>query len=285
MHHPGRHPYAACRAALGTMHGKGALMAPALAREVGLDVVEIPVDTDALGTFSGEVPRRLAPVDAAITKARLAMAASGCRLGLGSEGTFGPDPQLPFVHSDIELVVLVDGESGAAIVEAARGVWPMHRQVSVASADELPEVLAGADFPQHALIVRAESGDPSGVVKGIRDEARLVEAVTAAIDASPVGRAIVEHDLRAHCSPSRQAVIVQATERLAARLRCLCPNCSAPGWGVSRSTVGLPCSWCGGTDTSAVRSHVWTCTVCQFERDVPVDEVSSSPEWCQRCNP
>lgn len=260
-------------------------MAPALAQQVGVEVVEVPVDTDALGTFSGEVPRRLAPVDAAIAKARLAMAASGCRLGLGSEGTFGPDPHLPFVHSDIEHVVLVDGESGTVIVEAARGFWPLHRRVTVSAAAELTGFLATADFPRHALIVQSEGGDRALLAKGIRDHAQLVVAVTRALDGSPVGRAIVEHDLRAHCSPTRRAVIAGAAERLAERLRRLCPSCGAPGWGVTRTAVGLPCRWCGSADTNAIRSHVWSCVACDAEHDIPVADAASSPEWCLHCNP
>ena len=72
------------RAALATMHGKEAAIAPAFRDRLGL-VLETPqvIDTDALGTFTGEIPRVGSMRKTAIAKARLGMAATGLALLLG----------------------------------------------------------------------------------------------------------------------------------------------------------------------------------------------------------
>jgi hypothetical protein len=141
-------PFAGRTAALGTMHGKEAALGPALA--AGLDlglVVPAGIDTDALGTFTGEVRREGTPLDAARRKAALAMAATGLRVGLASEGTFGPHPDTPFLTVDIEIVVLVDRETGLEVVGrsvttdvVAVGAW-------AASVDEALAVATRACFP------------------------------------------------------------------------------------------------------------------------------------------
>ena len=53
----GSHPYRGKRAVLATRHDKLPLVAPQLAAHVGLEVVAHEVDTDSLGTFTGDRPR------------------------------------------------------------------------------------------------------------------------------------------------------------------------------------------------------------------------------------
>lgn len=111
-------PYLGKRAALATMHGKEAVTGPAFRGALGL-IVEPPmgIDTDALGTFTGEVPRIGTMRDAAIATARLGMAASGLPIGIASEGSYGPHPRIPSVPSGVELMVLVDDVLGIVVVE------------------------------------------------------------------------------------------------------------------------------------------------------------------------
>src|SRR5690242_3589602 len=54
----GHHPYAGQRIGLATMHGKELAPAPPFRRVLRAEVVVAPqLDTDELGTFTGEVPR------------------------------------------------------------------------------------------------------------------------------------------------------------------------------------------------------------------------------------
>ena len=76
------------RLIIGTRHHKDQVLAPLLEANLGVHT-EVPTefDTDAWGTFSGEVERKLAPLDAAREKCLKALQETGCDLGVASEGT------------------------------------------------------------------------------------------------------------------------------------------------------------------------------------------------------
>lgn len=84
-------PYAGSRAGLATKHGKLTSVAGPL-DDLGMRVEAVEIDTDAFGTFSGDVPRPAGPHATAVRKARCGMAVSGLPLALASEGSFGSDP-------------------------------------------------------------------------------------------------------------------------------------------------------------------------------------------------
>jgi hypothetical protein len=279
-------------AVLATRHGKLGLIAPALAR-VGYALRTVDVDTDTLGTFSGEVPRPGAPRDVAVAKARLAMVAAGVGVGVASEGTVGPSPLVPFANADIELVVLVDDTLGIAVVGRHIG-----HELRVIGEDVTPGQLArpgaiddlfaraGVGGPDgHHLIVRPAAGAPDPVVKAVGDRDVLSAAVVRCADASPDGRARIETDLRAHLCPSRRPAIVAAADDLARRLASRCPACASPGWGVVRALPGRPCADCG-VPTRAPRADVEACVACEEERERPRPDVTPvDPAQCDRCNP
>ena len=279
-------------AVLATRHGKLDLIAPALA-PVGYVVRAVEVDTDALGTFTGEVPRPGPPRDVAVAKARLAMDATGVRAGVASEGTVGPSPLVPFATAVTELVVFVDDVLGITVV----GRHVSH-DLRVVGEDVTPELLgppsAVADLlvragvggeGGHHLIVRPAAGLPDPVVKAIADPDTLLAAVLRCAAASPDGRARVETDLRAHLCPSRRPAIAAAAADLAGRLGARCPVCASPGWGMVRSVSGRPCADCGAP-TSAVRADVEACVACPEERERPRADLGPvDPAQCSWCNP
>ena len=84
------------RAALGTMHGKAAAIAPPLARLGITLVVPEGLDNDRFGTFTAEVPREGTMEYAARAKARSAIAATGSSVGIASEGAY--------THVDAEVI-------------------------------------------------------------------------------------------------------------------------------------------------------------------------------------
>ena len=87
-------PYAGRRIALATMHAKERAIAPPILKELGAElVVPEQIDTDALGTFSGEIERQGTMGEVAVRKARLGMAATDLKIGVASEGTYGPHPE------------------------------------------------------------------------------------------------------------------------------------------------------------------------------------------------
>ena len=99
------HPYFDQPIVLTSKHKKLILIQPAFQEIAGLTVVEQDLDTDLLGTFSGEVERAFPQLETAIRKAELGLIKTGANLGLASEGSIGPDPLIPFAISNIEHMV------------------------------------------------------------------------------------------------------------------------------------------------------------------------------------
>ena len=105
------HPYAGYTAVLATMHGKEEAIREPFIDGLGLDIVTPNIiDTDVFGTFTGEIRRETGIKDTAIAKARLGMQLTGLPIGIASEGSFGPHPEIPMIPADIELMVLVDSQ-------------------------------------------------------------------------------------------------------------------------------------------------------------------------------
>jgi len=277
--------YAGRAAVLATKHDKLPLVAPPLAA-VGLEVVAVAVDTDRLGTFTGEIPRPGSARDTAIAKARLAMAATGIPLGLASEGSIGPHPATPLLTVDVELVVLVDDDRDIIVWAAATGTDTMAATQVVAPGQDPTGLVGRFDLPHHAVIVRPNQGPPAPVFKGLRHPADIDAAVAACAAASPDQRARLETDLRAHHCPSRRPVIRLAAERLATRLAARCPTCASPGWGPIDIVTGVPCDWCA-TPVDDVRAEVDGCPACghRAERATVGPDATADPGRCPRCNP
>jgi hypothetical protein len=90
---------------IASMHKKEKVLKPLLEKELGVICkVAENLNTDFLGTFSGEVERIISPLDAARQKCVLAMELSNCDLAVSSEGSFGPHPIYGFIPCDDELL-------------------------------------------------------------------------------------------------------------------------------------------------------------------------------------
>lgn len=272
------------------MHGKRAAIAPALADEVGLVLDVAPgIDTDALGTFTGEIARPGTMEETAILKARLGLKASGLALAVASEGSYGAHPLFPFIPGGLEMIVLVDDRLGLIIKETMIADETNYQHATAASADELGPFLSRARFPSHGLIVRSNqlgaAAAPS-LRKGVVDAAALAEAVSSCAGQSADRLAFVQSDMRAHYNPTRMAVIAKLAQRLAKRVASLCPQCRAPGWGVVGVERGLACEACG-VPTELAQAEIWGCGVCSERCSLPrPDGMEAAPaRHCPWCNP
>ena len=101
-------PYAKARIALATRHGKEQALERPLRWGLGAELQICNVDTDQLGTFSGEIERREDALSTCRTKAQMGLAATGLALGLASEASFGPHPAMPMLAVGQELLVFLD---------------------------------------------------------------------------------------------------------------------------------------------------------------------------------
>jgi hypothetical protein len=280
--------YAGATAVLATKHGKQRVIAPALHATAGL-FVAVPdgIDTDLLGTFTGEVERRGDMLQAAVAKARLAMAAAGSPLGLASEGSFGPHPGAPFFAAGLELLVLVDDEAGVVIREERLVEDTNFAHLVLDPRDDPGPWLERVGFPSHAVIVRPNAGASSRVTaKGLIDTREAELAVVAAARESADRRARIETDMRAHLNPTRMRSIATLARDLGARIATPCPGCEAPGFGRAESLPGLPCGWCG-RPTGLVLGELWACDRCGRveERPRPDGALEADPGHCPSCNP
>lgn len=265
--------------ALGTMHGKEAILAPPLA-ELGIGLRVADIDTDRFGTFTAETPRAGDMLQAARAKARAAIAATGLPVGMASEGAYGPHPAVPFVALGRELLLWHDARNGQELVEWATDRAPRHDHHEVADLTEAAGFLSRVGFPQTAVIVAPGAALPP-VAKGLRDAAGLERAVAEAVRVA--GRAFLQTDMRAHMNPRRMEVIGRLAEAFARRLATPCGGCGAPGFGLIRSAPGLPCRDCG-TPTGEIGDDICGCSLCGVETVRPRAELAD-PAHCPICNP
>jgi len=279
---PGRHPWGGEVAALATKHGKQHQFGPPLAERVGLDVIVADVDTDRLGTFSGEIPRPGSPLETARHKAQWAIDHTGARFGLASEGCFGPHPDAPFVAIGRELALCLDARDGCEIVERMVSTDTNFQHLEVTELPVSPAFLASARFPTHALVV-SPPGEMTPMFKGLQDLDAVESAVARCL--SRTGRALIQTDMRAHLNPTRQRALAELAGRLASRVDHLCPACGVPGWGIVAVETGLACEWCA-QPTALVACDVFGCarTACAARTRQPRVELAP-PGQCPACNP
>ena len=276
---PAEGPYRGARIAVGTRHGKQHQFSPAFTDVLGAELITPPdLDTDRLGTFTGERPRERTAMEAARAKAAMAMDATGLSCGLASEASYGPLPGSG-VPGHEEILLFCDTVRGIEVLEGYRSTEVPESSHRVSRVDELPGSLLDG-LPRQAVIVRPEAGF-DGIVKGIHGVADLRAAIAAA--SAGTGVAIVEPDLRAHHNPSRREVLRRLARTLAERLATPCPSCGCPGFGRTGTEPGLPCETCG-TPTALVRNEIHDCPACGHSLTSAVAELAK-PRDCPACNP
>jgi hypothetical protein len=281
--------FAGTVAALGTRHGKERVIGPTLDAELGIRVeVVSDFDTDRFGTFTREIPREGTARETARLKARTAVEThSRARFGLASEGSFGPHPSVPFVAGGIELVLLIDRETGFELIGVDVTLETNFASTCVTTVDEAHAFADHVSFPSHGLIVIAapsEKPEPAlGMTKGIVDPSQLERAVEQALRLHR--HAWLETDMRAHHNPTRMRSIERAVQALARAAHSLCPACARPGYVPVERVGGLPCADCG-EPTGKARAEVLACAGCGRREERPLAGASSATAYdCPLCNP
>lgn len=281
------HPYLGFKAAIATMHGKEAVMAPIFHHWLGINLVRAEnINTDLFGTFAGEIPRQGTMLETARKKAIAAIESSGCRIGIGSEGSFGPDPNIPFLASGSEIVLLYDAHRDHEIYIHRKTVTNFDHLVIHPDQDPTG-FLTRVGFPDHAIVLKPEdSVDPDAIVKGIRDPELINEHIRLMAGRSATGRAIIQTDMRAHHNPTRMKSIRLISKRLALRVRRLCPGCGLPGFGPVDVVRGLGCADCEAP-TPMIKAVVYSCRgcSCRLLRHKRPENYRADPRHCLHCNP
>ena len=268
-----------------TRHKKETLLAPIFQKKIGCQIIHIDsIDTDTLGTFTREIPRQGTQREAARKKAELGAELTGCRFGLGSEGSFITDPWTGMMPWNMEMVLLLDMENGREVTGIAQGPG-MSLQGEVKDWESLEKLAAQAGFPYHHLIIRPDNADQPVTAKGISNTGDLRAAFEDALSKSQRQQVFVENDLRAHCNPTRQAMIINAAHNLLERLQSACPACGLSDFWITGILHGKPCRSCG-KPTRMPQGEQWSCTHCCYtETRERNNEPFAAPAQCEYCNP
>lgn len=270
---------------IATKHEKEKVIAPILEKELGVKCfVATNVDTDELGTFTGEIDRNDDPITTARKKCLLAMELNNCDLAIASEGSFGPHPSIFFVNSDDEILLFMDKKNNLEIIIRELSTVTNFSGSEIKTEKELTEFAVNANFPSHGLILKKSKDDFENMVKGITHAEQLNHVFYNLIN--NFGTAYAESDMRAMYNPTRMKVIEGATVKLANKIGALCPNCDTPGFGITDSNPGLPCELCN-FPTRSTLSYSYTCQKCDFKKEekYPNGKKLENPMYCNICNP
>jgi hypothetical protein len=268
-----------------TRHGKEAVIGPPLQSMLGISYkVSTLVNTDTLGTFSGEIEREHDALTTVRNKCIAAFENEGANLCLASEGSFYPDPNIPYVTINDELLLFKDFTNDFELVVRSTTHETNFAGTVIFNQQELLEFAQRVNFPSHAIILRPDQHDFTEIYKGIQSQARLIETGEKLFN--KYNQLYAETDMRAHLNPTRMKHIASLSLQLAERLTHACKECGFPGFGVTSVQKGLPCRWCG-MPSNYVKSHVCTCAACNHSEIIPFPNGKThiDPMYCNYCNP
>ena len=270
---------------IASMHQKEQVLQPLLEASLKVNVaVAAGLNTDLLGTFSGEVERIADPMSTARKKCELAMDLTGSDLAIASEGSFGAHPAAFFLPANEEWLLLIDRKHQLEIHARHLSTDTNFAAQEFSSLEELNVFASKVGFPSHGLILRRSKDELEGILKGITDPHQLRTAALQLLETQGAG--YVETDMRAMFNPSRMQVIGETAQLLLQKLNSYCPSCQLPGFAIMAAEPGLPCSLCG-TPSSAELAHLLICSHCQHQEKVlfPHGKQTEDPQYCQVCNP
>ena len=270
---------------IATKHGKEKVIAPFLEQGLGVKCfVAIDLDTDKLGTFTGEVERNDDPLTTARNKCYMAMDLTNCDLAIASEGSFGPHPTIFFIPADDEILIFVDKINGLEIIVRELSTETNFNGSEIKTKEKLLEFAANANFPSHGLILRKSRYEFADIVKGITNVEELINVFNSLID--KFGTAYIETDMRAMYNPTRMKVIESVAKKLIKKINTLCPVCNMPGFGITNAKEGLPCELCNFPTRSTI-SYIYSCQKCNYKKEekYPKGKQTEDPMYCDYFNP
>ncbi len=273
------------QAIVATKHQKDSLLATVFSETLHWEFLPTPmIDTDQLGTFSGEIPRNLSPLEAAKAKIALLPNNTNATIFIANEGTFTAHPQIPFITADIELIYVYDSLNN----------WEFHTyhidtehsafEKQFTQTAEALQIAEENAFPQQAVIVSIKkNGLIQKVWKGLQTTADLLEALRTVEQFDATCEKIISADLRAMYNPTRQTVLRRTAEKLLQELQTFCPQCETPAFLPNVTEKGLPCEWCGNP-TYLVAKEISNCKSCGYTI-TKTHTHKANPMYCMHCNP
>lgn len=270
---------------IATKHQKEKVVGPLLDRALGTQsVVTTDLDTDLFGTFSGERDRSDTALNTLRSKCLAGMDKLNGDLGFASEGSFGTHPDIPFVHVNEELVMLIDKKHNLELIGRHISTDTNFNGSKIYNLEEALAFSEKVGFPGHGLIVKSTKHATSTLAKGLTEKRKLIQVVENGLD---IAESLwIETDMRACFNPTRVKAIRNATIDLIHKIESECPECSTPGFQIRSTQSGLPCSQCG-FPTRSILSVTRACLGCGFEvsESAPSGKKFEDPTYCDYCNP
>lgn len=280
-------PFKGRKLVIATMHQKERVIAPLLKKHLGAEII-VPrqFNTDKFGTFTREIKRAGSQLETARKKAYAAMASEGVDLGVSSEGSFDMHPSIPFVQSNLELVLFIDKKNRHEIRGHHRTQETNIDGQYVRSAKEALDFAKKIGFPEHGIILRKNKDGRRGIYKNIQTAEELVQKANKMFSGLFTKRIFVEADMRAHRNPTRMKAIEKATEDLIKNIASLCPKCRAHGFSAVDFEKGLKCALCNAP-TDLPLYEIYLCDVCRhLEKKLAAGHGAvADSQHCEYCNP
>jgi ribosomal protein L37E len=267
-----------------TKHKKEKVIAPVFTEKLNcLTIVTDNFDTDKFGTFSGEIARKDQAKETCINKAKAAAEQYNIDYAISSEGSFGPDPVVPFIPCNLEIMVFLDLKNNLTISEQLHSNEANYAHLDIDSSTLYDDFLQKIKFPSHGVMLK-EMHTLQVIEKGIVERNTLDLLIQNQLKIHTSLR--IETDMRAMYNPTRMKNIGILAEKLASRIIKNCPQCSNPGFGSIRPYGHLNCEWCG-SKTKLYQLQQNFCEHCDYFENKPRPDakVKAPPDYCDYCNP
>lgn len=268
-----------------TKHGKEEVMRPLLEETLKAKCyVTSDFNTDAFGTFSGEISRDQDALSTLRKKCLSAMDYYKVDLAIASEGSFGPHPTFFFSSADDEMVMLMDRKNNLEIVGRELSLETNFAVKEITDKATFKDFLKQIQFPSHKVILKSSALIWEEIHKDISTEEEIYAVFEEMLSRYP--SVYLETDMRAMHNPTRMTVIEKAVENLIKKIDSCCPICETPGFSIVKSVTGLPCQSCN-TLTKSILYNVVQCQKCNHEEKsyFPRNLKFEDPTFCDNCNP
>ncbi len=137
------------------MDKKGAIFAPLFHKYFSATIVESKkVDTDQLGTFSGEVKRNRDLRSVLRKKAMLGLEETELSFGIASEGSFGPHPSVPFIECNRETLIFIGLERDSEVFSHVISTENKAEYIEAENIDQIKTFLKRIHFGYQGVIVK-----------------------------------------------------------------------------------------------------------------------------------
>jgi hypothetical protein len=266
-----------------TKHGKESVIKCVFEQDPTLDLQHLYFDTDTLGTFSGEIPRTLSPLDAVRQKCLWALAHSSVRMAIATEGSFGAHPYLLGLPLHSELVMLKDSTTQKEWVEHLQTIETNFHADTLLTEDDLINFAKRMHFGVNGILLSADKSGPSF----LKDAKTMTELLHQFNEIKKQCKSVyAQTDMRAHRNEKRMEKIQLLASRLYTRLKTPCPSCKNAGFGMTGITKGAPCSACHRATDSPL-SEIHSCQFCSYSAQIRSSQFASQvePQFCNYCNP